>query len=163
MQTFPGPAVFGGPLAVDRMPMTPAAPTALRLDAASLPAETWDDPARGTLSWVTLFSQGRTASDSLVCGVAEILPGQHFAAHCHAESEVYFGLEGEGEVMINGTPHRLSPGVALFIPGMALHGVPQVSQRLRWFYAFARDSFDQITYHFPHEGAVAAPPIPRPK
>ncbi|WP_149142108.1 cupin domain-containing protein [Gemmobacter caeruleus] len=120
----------------------------LAIDSGTCPEERWDDPARGSLRWKTLLSQGVTESDSLVCGIALMEPGDFFALHSHPEAEVYFGLEGEGEVTIDGQPHRLAPGIALFIPGGALHGVPRVSAPLKWFYTFARDSFDQIAYTF---------------
>ncbi len=129
----------------------------LRLDASTIPPRSWEDPARGTLTWMPLFSKGETATASLVCGIADIQPGQHFALHSHPEPEVYLGLSGAGEVMINGVAHLLAPGVALYIPGGALHGIAQANQPMRWFYTFACDSFDQIAYHFPHEGAASAP------
>ena len=122
--------------------------TALRLDTATLPLESWEDLAKGTLHWQTLFSGSKTPTDSLTCGIAIIRPGEHFALHRHSHAEVYFGLDGTGTVMIDGQPHELSPGVALFIPGNAEHGVPQVSEPLRWFYTFAADSFAEITYRF---------------
>ena len=122
--------------------------TPTRRDSATLPLETWDDPAKGTLHWQTLFSKGTTDTDSLTCGIAIIHPGEHFALHRHAHAEVYFGLEGTGTVMIDGQPHTLSPGTALFIPGNAEHGVPSVNEPLRWFYTFAADSFAEITYRF---------------
>ncbi|NEY89138.1 cupin domain-containing protein [Rhodobacteraceae bacterium KMS-5] len=122
--------------------------TAQRRDSATLPHVSWDDPAKGTLSWQSLFSRGETATDSLTCGVATIRPGEHFAAHRHAQAEVYFGLEGRGIVVIDAQPHELSPGVALFIPGNAEHGIPEAHETLRWFYTFAADSFDDITYRF---------------
>lgn len=121
---------------------------ALSIDASKQPEEGWDDPARGTLRWKTLLSADVTASDSMVCGIAIMQAGDHFALHRHAQPEVYFGLEGEGTVMIDGQPHRLAPGIALFIPGNAVHGVPEVTAPLRWFYTFACDSFDQIQYEF---------------
>lgn len=136
--------------------------TPLRVDSAACPPRTWDDAARGTLHWRSLISGESGGSTGLVCGIAEMTPGQHFALHRHAEPEVYFGLEGEGTVMIDGVPHLLAPGVALYIPGWAEHGVPGVSQPLRWFYSFARDRFDQIAYHFTHEGASAAPEETQP-
>lgn len=129
--------------------MTEAA--AIRIVAQDCAPARWDDPARGTLSWRTLISGDVTPTTGLVCGIAEMRAGESFALHRHAEPEVYFGLDGEGEVMIDGVAHRLAPGVALFIPGMAEHGVPVATQALRWFYTFARDRFDQITYHFTHE------------
>lgn len=129
--------------------------SAIRIDAQDCAPARWDDPARGTLSWKTLISGEVTPTDSLVCGIADIQPGESLALHRHAEPEVYFGLSGAGLVVIDGVPHRLAPGVALYIPSLAEHGVPVATEPLRWFYAFARDRFDQIQYHFPHEDPAA--------
>ena len=74
--------------------------------------------------------------------------GDSFALHSHPQAEVYFGLEGEGEVLIDGVPHRLAPGVALYIPGGAVHGIPVAKGPLRWFYTFAASSFAEIRYSF---------------
>lgn len=120
-------------------------------DSATLPDERWDNPARGSIRFRTLISAPATPTDSLVCGVALMAPGETFALHSHPQPEVYFGLEGEGEVMIDGAAHRLAPGVALFIPGGALHGIPLAATALKWFYTFAADSFDDIRYRFPDE------------
>lgn len=122
-----------------------------RVDERSLPDERWDDPARGTIRFRTLISAPATDTCDLVCGVALMAAGETFALHSHPQAEVYFGLEGEGQVMIDGLPHRLAPGVALYIPGGAVHGVPMAAAPLKWFYTFAADSFDQIDYHFLHE------------
>jgi mannose-6-phosphate isomerase-like protein (cupin superfamily) len=132
-------------------------PAAIRIDAQDCAPARWDDPARGTLSWRTLFSGDVTASEALVCGIAEMRAGETFALHRHAEPEVYFGLDGQGIVLIDGVPHRMAPGIALYIPGMAEHGVPLATEPLRWFYTFARDRFDQITYHFTHEAPLTEP------
>jgi len=123
-------------------------------------ADTWDDPARGTIRWQTLFSAGLTPTNGMVCGVAELVPGEFFAAHHHAEAEIYFGLSGEGAVVIDGTPHPLAPGTAMFIPPDAVHGIPQVTQTLRYFYVFAANSFDDITYRFAHEAMARRPNRP---
>ena len=119
-----------------------------RIDEASLPEASWDDPARGSIRWKTLFSGDVTPTESLVCGIAIMSPGDSFALHCHPQPEVYFGLEGEVDVSINDTLHRLKPGVALFIPGNAVHGVRSADQPVRWFYTFAADSFAEIAYTF---------------
>lgn len=128
---------------------------AISIDAQDCAPARWDDPARGTLAWRTLISADVTPTSGLVCGVVEMQPGETFALHRHFEPEVYFGIEGEGEVLVDGVAHRLAPGVALYIPSMAEHGVPHVTAPLRWFYTFARDRFDQITYHFTHEDPAA--------
>lgn len=131
-------------------------PTATAVDFATLPDERWDDQARGTIRFRTLFSAPATDSDEITCGVAMMAAGDTFPLHSHPQAEVYFGLEGEGEVLIDGIPHRLAPGVALYIPGGAVHGVPQATGSLRWFYTFAADSFDEIRYSFIHETGQTA-------
>ncbi len=120
----------------------------VRVDQANLPNVTWDDPAHGSIQWKTLISGDVTATDTLVCGIALMAKGDSFALHSHAQPELYFGLEGEVDVQINGTPHRLKPGVALFIPGDAVHGVLAADQPVRWFYTFAADAFTDIAYSF---------------
>lgn len=125
--------------------------TPVRVDAATLPEECWSDPARGTIRFRTLISAPQTDTSHLVCGVAMMAAGETFALHSHAEAEVYFGLTGEGEVLIDGMPHALAPGVALYIPGGAVHGVPLAKSPMTWFYTFATDSFADISYHFLHE------------
>jgi quercetin dioxygenase-like cupin family protein len=126
-------------------------PTAVRVDAATLPDERWDDQGRGTIRFRTLVSAPKTDTTGLVCGVAMLAPGETFLLHSHPQAEVYFGLEGSGDVLIDGIPHRLAPGVALYIPGGAVHGVPLAAAPLTWFYTFAADSFAEIPYTFPHE------------
>lgn len=120
----------------------------VRVDQADLAELRWDDAARGSIAWKTLLSGDVTASDSMVCGIAIMRAGDNFALHSHPQPEVYFGLEGEVEVSINGTPHNLAPGVALFIPGGAVHGVLRAAGDVRWFYTFAVDRFDQVSYTF---------------
>jgi len=125
--------------------------TPTRVDASALTDERWDDPARGTIRFRTMISAPATDTDAIVCGIALMVAGETFPLHSHLEPEVYFGLEGTGEVMINGIPHQRAPGVALYIPGGAVHGVPVASGPLKWFYTFAADSFSDIHYRFLHE------------
>jgi quercetin dioxygenase-like cupin family protein len=129
----------------------PAVNATTRVDASTLPDERWEDPARGTIRFRTLISAPQTATRELVCGVAMLAEGETFSLHSHPEAEVYFGLEGSGEVMIDGMPHVLAPGVALYIPGGAVHGVPIARTAMTWFYTFATDSFADIHYRFLHE------------
>lgn len=131
-------------------------PTATAVDSAALPDERWEDPARGTVRFRTVFSAPATDSAEITCGVAIMAAGDNFALHSHPQAEVYFGLEGEGVVLIDGMPHRIAPGIALFIPGGAVHGVPQATEPLRWFYTFAADSFDDIRYSFIHQTGQTA-------
>lgn len=121
------------------------------VDAETLPDEHWEDPARGSIRFRTLISAPATNTDRITCGVALMAAGDTFPLHSHPQPEVYFGLVGVGEVMIDGTPHRLAPGVALYIPGGAVHGVPLAMGPLKWFYTFAANSFADIDYTFLNE------------
>jgi quercetin dioxygenase-like cupin family protein len=121
---------------------------AVMVDQNDLPETTWEDPSRGSIRWKTLISGNVTATDSLVCGLAIMQPGDTFALHSHPQAEIYYGIEGEVDVQVNGTAYRLKPGAALFIPGHAVHGVLHADQPVRWFYAFAADSFADIPYTF---------------
>ena len=121
---------------------------AVMVDQSDLRSETWADPRRGSVRWKTLISGDVTATEKLVCGIALMDKGETFALHSHPQPELYFGLEGEVDVMINGAAHRLKPGVALFIPGDAVHGVLAADQPVRWFYTFAADAFPDIAYTF---------------
>ena len=124
--------------------MTPA----VLVDEADHPLEAWSDPARGSIRWKTLISGDVTATDTLVCGSAVMAAGETFALHSHPQPELYFGLEGAVDVLVDGITHRLKPGVALFIPGNAVHGVLRADQGVRWFYTFAADAFPEIAYSF---------------
>jgi len=120
------------------------------LDEAGVPTDGWDDPGKGRLRWRTLFSRGATPTDGITCGVAELGPGDWLGLHRHAPAEVYYVLAGAGIVTLNGVEQPVGPGSAVFIPGMAEHGIRQTgAERLRFFYAFPVDSFDRIEYLFP--------------
>ena len=119
----------------------------------------WDDPTHGRLRWRTLFSQGLTPSEAITCGVAELAPGDRLERHRHAPAEVYYVVAGEGIVFLNGKEIAVGPGMAVFIPGMAEHGVRQSgAATLRFFYVFAVNSFDGVEYLFaaPHPPGDAA-------
>jgi quercetin dioxygenase-like cupin family protein len=122
-----------------------------RVAASAQPDQRWIDPARSSIRFRTLISAPATNTTGIVFGVAMMSEGDTFALHSHADPEVYFGLEGSGEVMIDGVPYHLGPGVALYIPGGAVHGVPVAKGPLKWAYTFAADSFADIQYRFPDE------------
>ena len=67
--------------------------------------------------------------------------------HRHAQHEAYVVLDGTGVVTIGGTARPVKPGVAVFIPGAALHSVEATGDtELRMAYVLAADSFDDVEY-----------------
>jgi mannose-6-phosphate isomerase-like protein (cupin superfamily) len=121
----------------------------LVLAEADAPQDGWDDPVRGRLRWRTLFSQGLTDTDALTCGVTELGRGDWLGLHRHAPAEVYYVFAGAGFVSLEGREIAVKAGSAVFIPGMAEHGIRQTGDEvLRLFYAFPVDSFDGVEYLF---------------
>jgi len=124
-------------------------PQTLVVHETDRPIDGWDDPERGRVRWRTLFSKGVSPTEGVTCGVALLGPGDWLARHRHAPPEVYYVVEGAGNVFLEGEERRVEAGDAVFIPGMALHGIAQVGEKaLKFFYVFGVDSFDGVTYLF---------------
>jgi mannose-6-phosphate isomerase-like protein (cupin superfamily) len=122
---------------------------AFALDEAQAPQHGWDDPVRGRLRWRTLFSKGATPTEGMTCGVAEFQPGERLGLHRHAPAEIYYIFAGAGVMSLDGREIPVKAGTAVFIPGMAEHGMRQTgTEVLRLFYAFPVDSFDGVEYVF---------------
>ncbi|MGB1035139.1 MAG: cupin domain-containing protein, partial [Primorskyibacter sp.] len=127
----------------------------LRVDVGALPLErattSAHGPDLGTLGWRRVFCADRTDTTGAVIGVAEFGPGETLLAHRHPPAEYYFGLSGQGTVTIDGVPHDLRAGVALFIPGDAVHDTVAGPDGLRFVYVFPRDRMSDVAYDFvPH-------------
>ena len=121
----------------------------LVIDEAETPKDSWDDPVRGRLSFRTLFSQGLTPTAAMTCGVTELKPGDWLGLHRHAPAEIYYVFAGAGILSLDGREIPVRAGSAVFIPGMAEHGIRQAGREtLRLFYAFPVDSFDGVEYLF---------------
>ena len=121
----------------------------LALDEADLAPDGWDDPVRGRLRWRTLFSKGMTPTAGMTCGVTELRAGDWLGLHRHAPAEVYYVFAGAGVMSLDGREIPVKAGSAVFIPGMAEHGLRQTgNETLRLFYAFPVDSFDGVEYLF---------------
>jgi quercetin dioxygenase-like cupin family protein len=129
------------------------------LAANDLPIERFADPSYGTVSWQTLFTADRTPTRDLTCGLAHLATGDCLALHRHAQAEIYFGVSGTARVMIDGTAHAIGPGVAVFIPGGAVHGIFADTEAAQFFYAFATDSFADVEYQFLADAAPELVPV----
>lgn len=113
--------------------------------------ETWSDPIRGEVGFRTLFGGVVRATD-FTAGVTELEVGGWLGHHRHEPSEIYYVLSGEGRLSIDGQDHRVLAGTAVYIPGNSEHAIRNTgSVQLRFFYAFAVGSFEEIEYRFTAE------------
>ena len=111
--------------------------------------DSWDDATRGVLGFRTLFSAGTTATRALTAGIADLSAGGWLGLHRHAPAEIYYVVQGHGTVTLDGAGYPVSAGTAVYIPGDTEHGIRNAgSAPLRFFYAFAVDSFDDVRYRF---------------
>jgi len=130
---------------------TPVGPVILSEEVITSRApEKFDGFSRGDLSWNTLFSSSKTPTNSLSAGVAVCPPKSgHLCAHRHEQAEVYYVVEGQGIVTIDGKESEVRKGTAVFIPSNAEHGIKNTGDGdLKWFYAFATDAFEDVVYRF---------------
>ncbi|MFN0283474.1 MAG: cupin domain-containing protein [Kineosporiaceae bacterium] len=116
---------------------------------SDLEREAWDDPVRGHLGFRVLLSGGVTPTAGLTTGLAYLAPGGWLGRHRHAPPEVYFVVEGEGTVFLDGVEHAVTAGSSVFVPGDVEHGIHNPGgSLLRFHYVFPVDSFTAVEYRF---------------
>lgn len=124
---------------------------AVVVHADEVALESWNEATAEHVAWRTLFSADRTPTRGFTLGVAELPPrepGSPAVSHHHAQAEVYFLLEGEGAVFIDGEVHALRPGSAVYLPSGCEHvAVNTGPAPMRLLYVLAADAFGEVEYH----------------
>jgi mannose-6-phosphate isomerase-like protein (cupin superfamily) len=122
-------------------------PTVVHESAA--PLDGWDDPLRGHIDFRVLLSAGLTPTRALTTGMAYLPPGGWLGRHRHAPPEVYYVIEGEGTMVLDGVEHPVTAGSSVFVPGDVEHGIHNTGgSLLRFHYVFPVDAFHAVEYHF---------------
>ena len=83
-------------------------------------------------------------------GIAQLQPGRASGARIGTiRRELYFLLEGEAVVTIDGAEFPVAAGACVFIPGDAEHGIRNAGTGIvRFLYVFPTDSFADVAYRF---------------
>ena len=106
--------------------------------------ETADGPG---LSWRTLLSADRTPTREVTAGTCELQPGGELKLHRHPTLEVYYFLQGEGVVRLQGRDVGVRAGSTLSIPADAPHGIRNTgTSLLKLFYVFPTGSYSDVEY-----------------
>ena len=132
------------------VPMTASRPAIV--DQADLE---WEDGEGANLAtdkgirWKLLIAGERTETRDLATGIAEVAPGVELARHRHEPAEIYFIVSGRGEMEIEDRAQPVGPGCAVYIPPDVRHALRCTgAEPLVFVFAFPRDRFDEIAYHF---------------
>ena len=113
--------------------------------------ESWSDAIRGQVAFRTLFGE-HPITPEFTAGTADLAPGGWLGHHRHEPAEMYYVLQGEGTLTIDGTEYAVGSGTAAYVPGNSEHGIRNTGEgSLRFIYVFAVGSFDQIEYRFTEE------------
>ncbi|KAF2121838.1 RmlC-like cupin domain-containing protein [Lophiotrema nucula] len=125
---------------------------------ASARIESFPDPSGGIVTWKTLFSAGKSPTDTLTTGIGTCQAKDgHLKCHRHTQAEIYHVIQGRGIVTIDGEEHGVEKGSVVFIPGDSEHGIRNIGEQdLMWLYVFATDKFEDIVYRFSEEKAPDA-------
>jgi len=70
------------------------------------------------------------------------------AQHRHTAAEVYYVLEGEAVVVLDGDEIRVGAGSLVRLPGDAEHGIRAVGGPVRVLFVFPAEPFDDVVYRF---------------
>ncbi len=132
--------------------LPPIAPRPAIVDQADLEWEGGEgaslDAGKG-IRWKLLITGERTETRDLATGIAEVAPGAELMHHRHEPAEIYFIISGRGEMDIEDRLQSVGPGCAVYIPPDVRHAVRCTgAEPLVLVFAFARDRFDEIAYHF---------------
>ncbi|KAH8172880.1 cupin domain-containing protein [Sarocladium implicatum] len=128
----------------------PKAPLVLHKPTVSAKETTgFQESHMGNVVWQTLLDSPHTGTDSMCAGIATCPANGSLALHKHAQAEMYYILDGSGEVEIGGERHKVTEGSMLWVPGDVEHGVfCGPDETLRWLYVFPEGRFDNIVYRF---------------
>jgi len=124
---------------------------AMVIREAHVERETWSDAVRGEVAFRTIFGSTFTTPE-FTAGVTDLPPDGWLGPHRHEPAEIYYVLDGEGTLNLDGEDHLVTAGTAAYIPSNSEHGIRNTGDGpLRFFYAFAVGSFDEIEYRFSAE------------
>ncbi|KAF1828689.1 RmlC-like cupin [Decorospora gaudefroyi] len=121
---------------------------------SQLPPETFpNETTARNVSWKTLFSNDKTATNTFTTGLATCPASTasqgDLKLHRHTHAEMYYVTAGRGVVTIEGQEYGVGEGSLVFIPADAEHGVRNTGVGdLVWLYVFAADGFGEVVYRF---------------
>ncbi len=89
-----------------------------------------------------LLASSRTAgAQHLTVTIVEIEPGGHQRVHSHAPEQIYFVLDGHGQMTVDQETRDVHPGDCVFIPSQATHGLHNTTDSILRYLSAAAPAF----------------------
>ena len=106
--------------------------------------------ANPNLSWQLLIDASKQKSEGLSMGSLRLPAGEILPLHNHKEEEIYFILQGKGEILISVSETRpVVEGDSVYIPKGFPHGVKNTGDiDLMFLWVFPKDSWHDIQYNY---------------
>ena len=88
-------------------------------------------------------------AERFVMGYVEVQPGGEVPVHDHPQEEVYFVLEGHGQVVVGAKTYEMKPLSAVYIPSDAPHHLVNTGETmLKFVFTYAPGG---VVSHWAHE------------
>ena len=103
---------------------------------------------QGVVRWKTLIGNQANDTRGISFGVFELPPETKLDPHYHAEHEVYYVYQGEGEVLLDDAVVAVKTGSVLFVPGNLIHGIKNSSSdTIGLIWIIPSDKWVEVEYH----------------
>ncbi|MFC5142049.1 cupin domain-containing protein [Actinomycetospora rhizophila] len=116
--------------------------------------ETWDDPVRGRLRWVLLTDGADPFPGTVTTGVMTLDGDGWLGRHRYEAPELYYVLEGEAAVTLDGDEVRVGQGAVVRLPSDVEHEVRAVGGAARILFVFPTTGFADVVYRFGEDRAA---------
>ena len=108
------------------------------------------DGANPNLSWQFLIDASKQQSEGISMGCLRLPVDEILPLHNHKEQEIYYILQGKGEILISSIETRpVVEGDSVYIPKGFPHGVKNTGDiDLMFLWVFPKDSWHDIEYNY---------------
>lgn len=98
---------------------------------------------RDAITSYLLVSAGTCDAEKLAITIVEMEPGGFQHLHAHEPEQMYYILEGQGLMMVNGEERPVQAGDCVFFPSFAEHGLKNTGDEVLRYLSAASPSFTQ--------------------
>lgn len=96
---------------------------------------------RDDITSYLLVSEKTCGAENLAITIVEMEPGGFQHLHSHEPEQMYYILEGEGVMSVNGEKSPVSAGDCIFFPSFAEHGLKNTGKGVLRYLSAASPSF----------------------